>query len=148
MKKTVYLIAFYLRLLAIDTHAQDHKITIQKNGDIFIEFLAPGATALLDENNLTMEMNSPDLKHSLVLNLFPFGQEAYPLNGESEKGMAVLMLLSDELTTPLTFESGVLKLIQIDSDKISCSIIGKKNLSIGDTYSLEISLKDIPLRKL
>lgn len=146
MEKPSFLIIFFISFLSISIHAQDHKITIQKNSTVFIEYLSP-AVALLDEDNFTLEMTSLDQKHSLVLNLFPFGREEYPLNTEGIEGGGVLMLLSDKLGTPLTFDTGIFKLLQSEANRFSFSLSGKKNTG-PDAYSVEINLDNIPLRKL
>jgi hypothetical protein len=144
---TTITIVALMSFMALKGSAQVNQVTITKNKTTFIEYPSPGAGALLDEDNLMLEINNPDRKHSLVINLFPFGRQEYPLASEGEDGKAVVMLFSDKLMLPLTFDQGVLKIIKNDSGKISLSV--KATIETNqDSYSMELELKNIPMKTI
>lgn len=130
------------------TASQSSQITVTRNGEVVASYEAPGAAGLLDEGHLTIEMNSPDGRHSLVIEVEDAGAGSFPVTDRTEAGKAVLLFMSDSLPSTLSPKAGTLQLDELTSDRCSGSFTGSLDNGQGDRFQVEGRFQSIPVREL
>lgn len=125
------------------------QVELSQSGQTLFAYESPGAIGLLDEGFLTIEMNSPDQKHSLVIQLDNPQAGTYELSSLSEESKAVFLLLSESLPLTWSPDSGLFTITDWGEEGLcSGSFSGKRRSESGAEYLLSGSFTDIPVKKL
>lgn len=123
------------------------QIKITKNGETIADFEAPGASALLDEGHLSIEFNSPDRRHSLMVEIENAQTGSFPITNMTQNNKAVLNFMSDDLPSMLSPNSGNLKISEMTETRCSGTFLGNLERD-GNRFTVEGSFENISVRAL
>lgn len=124
------------------------KVSIVKNGVQLIQFNSFGARALLEDMHLSIEINSPDLKHSLVIEIENAEVGNFPIVKETKSHCAVLNFMDTSFELMLSPTKGYFKLEKWSNGSCNGNFNGELTNDLGDHFQIKGNFESIVIKTL
>lgn len=123
-------------------------VTVVKNGVHVAQFISPGARALLEGEHLSMEINSPDLKHSLFIEIENAEVGNFPIVKETKSHCAVLNFMDTSFELMLSPTKGYFKLEKWSNGSCNGNFNGELTNDLGDHFQIKGNFESIVIKTL
>lgn len=119
------------------------EVTVVKNGELLMRFNSMVSRALLDENHLSIELISSDMRHSLIIEIEDAVIGRFPIVKETKNQCAVVIFMGESIDMMLSPTKGYLNLEKFNNGLCSGYFAGELFNELGENFQINGKFESI-----